>query len=463
MAAIAIIGGGLSGALTALHLIRMNFSTPLSVYIIDRNSRIGPGLAYSTSRLCHRMNVRAGALSLFADDPDHFVQWLFSHGGSGNADEFALRASFGRYIEEQIAKYSRQRGPSVLRFINDEAISCDIHADGGTVLLRSGDKLEVQHIVLAVGNFPPANLPAFEELQDDARYIPDPWAPGVTERLAKSPRLLFVGTGLTMVDVVLGLRENGCTAKMTALSTHGHLPFVHTSPQKYPDIYNEVSREATVDYMMRAVRRHIGYASLIGISPLAVIDSLRPHIQELWLLLPTDERRRFMRHVRHYWDSVRHRMAPECGEEIGQLVQSGELAIEAGRIVGAIPHDDTVSVVYRKRGSGDTARIEVDGIVNCTGPAQDYSRISHPLIRHLMQRGLLCADPLRIGVNALPNGRVIDRNGVLSDVLYTIGPPLRGVLWETTAVREIREQAAALASTLLNSVETESVEPEVVE
>ena len=37
-----------------------------------------------------------------------------------------------------------------------------------------------------------------------------------------------------------------------------------------------------------------------------------------------------------------------------------------------------------------------------------------------------------------------------SGLLYTLGPPpLKGQLWETTAVPEIREQAAALAEEII--------------
>jgi uncharacterized NAD(P)/FAD-binding protein YdhS len=40
-------------------------------------------------------------------------------------------------------------------------------------------------------------------------------------------------------------------------------------------------------------------------------------------------------------------------------------------------------------------------------------------------------------------------SGRPSDTLFTLGPPLRGQLYETTAVPEIRDQAAALARRLI--------------
>ncbi len=457
MAAIAIIGGGLSGTLTALHLIRMNSATPLAIYLVDKHDRVGPGLAYSTRRSCHRLNVRAGALSIFAEDPGHFVRWLAERGGSGDPGEYALRETFGYYIEDQMREHSAQHGPAVLRVINDEATGCRVHSDGATVVLQSGAELDVQHVVLAVGNFPPARFAPFSTLQSDSRYIADPWAPGAMERMAACSRLLFIGTGLTMVDVALGLDELGFSGQMTALSRHGLLPAVHTSPHEYPAFLDEMREEATILHMMRTVRRHVREAAGRGIAVQVVIDSLRPHIQKLWMTLPGEERRRFLRHVRHYWDNIRHRMAPRCGSDIGQLKQAERLQIIAGTVSHVVPHDDTFSVEYRRRGEQQRQSMEVEGIINCTGPAQDYSRIAHPLIADLMQRGVLCCDPLHLGINAMPDGRLIDSSGRASDILYTLGPPLRGVLWETTAVGEIRGQAAALASSLLAASSKELV------
>lgn len=39
-----------------------------------------------------------------------------------------------------------------------------------------------------------------------------------------------------------------------------------------------------------------------------------------------------------------------------------------------------------------------------------------------------------------------------SGLLYTLGPPLKGQLWETTAVPAIREQAAALAEEIITKI-----------
>src|SRR5260370_38561788 len=71
---IAIIGGGVSGTLTAFHLVRQG--TPARVILIDQRPDFGLGLAYSTPSLRHLLNVPAGKTSALPDQPNHFLHWL---------------------------------------------------------------------------------------------------------------------------------------------------------------------------------------------------------------------------------------------------------------------------------------------------------------------------------------------------------------------------------------------------
>lgn len=63
-----IIGGGFSGTILATRLLR---NALLSVAVLDRESIPGRGLAYSTPHRFHLLNVPAGKMSAFPDQPDH--------------------------------------------------------------------------------------------------------------------------------------------------------------------------------------------------------------------------------------------------------------------------------------------------------------------------------------------------------------------------------------------------------
>jgi len=57
-----------------------------------------------------------------------------------------------------------------------------------------------------------------------------------------------------------------------------------------------------------------------------------------------------------------------------------------------------------------------------------------------------------LGLDVDADGRLLDRRGEPSRSLYAIGPIRKGSLWETTAVPEIRVQAAELAALLARNL-----------
>src|SRR5246127_2217578 len=102
---IAIIGGGVSGALTAFHLVRQG--TPARVILIDQRPDFGVGLAYSTPSFRHLLNVPAGKISALPDQPDHFLDWLrMNYDPAATEKTFAPRAVFGRYIQSLLMSTS---------------------------------------------------------------------------------------------------------------------------------------------------------------------------------------------------------------------------------------------------------------------------------------------------------------------------------------------------------------------
>jgi uncharacterized NAD(P)/FAD-binding protein YdhS len=182
------------------------------------------------------------------------------------------------------------------------------------------------------------------------------------------------------------------------------------------------------------------------------IDGLRPHSHDILKRLSLKERRRFVRHLRPYWDVHRHRVAPEVSAAIEDMRSRGQLVVTAGRVVSSRQGRSGVSqVTIAQRGGGEVVLV-ADRVVNCTGPEADARRFPIPLLRQLVADGLVRHDPLFLGVDAANDGKVIGKDGAEHDRLYAIGPLLKGVLWESIAIPEIRHQAAALAQKLLATV-----------
>jgi len=185
----------------------------------------------------------------------------------------------------------------------------------------------------------------------------------------------------------------------------------------------------------------------------SVFDSLRPLVGQIWQSLPEQERRRFLRHVRPYWDVHRHRAAPEIAKFIEDQIAGGQIQLHAGRITNYQELEGSVGVKYLGRKSRKEAYLSVDRVINCTGPETDCRRLDDPLIASLLARGLARPDPLFLGLDASLDGALINLEGHVSQSIYTVGPARKGSLWESTAVPEIRQQVYKLVKHLKNKQE----------
>jgi len=188
----------------------------------------------------------------------------------------------------------------------------------------------------------------------------------------------------------------------------------------------------------------------MGLEPQAVIDSLRPDTQTLWSGLPEAEKCRFLRHVFRYWEILRSRIPPESQTVVDNLRASGQLRIVAGRVDDLTETGTALEVHYTPRRQQTHEIISAALVINCIGPEINYLRIDHPLVKNLLRRGLICPGPAHLGIAVRASGAVVSQAGDASETLYTIGSPMKGLVWEMIAVPEIRAQAQKLARRLLS-------------
>ncbi|MEH2373196.1 FAD/NAD(P)-binding protein [Nostoc sp.] len=453
--AIAIIGGGFSGSLVAANLLR-NATMPLSIKLIERNSEVGRGVAYGTPVDCHLLNVPAAKMSAYADQPNHFLNWLHKNGHEQvTPSTFVPRRVYGDYVQATL-KAAQVNAPTNVQLekIIDEAIAIETKPHNTIVYLSSGQCLYVQKAVLALGNFP-AILPAPLAVLDN-RYVKDAWSADAITDLNPEDAILLVGTGLTMVDAVVSLHQQGFQGKIHTVSRHGLMPFTHKSTAAYPEFINLETAPKTARGLLHLVRQELRQALGHAQDWRAVIDAMRPIIPELWQALPLPEQKRFLRHVKAYWEVHRHRIAEGIAEVMDAAMESGQLNHYAGRIQSCQELENGVNVSICERGTQKNILLQVKRIINCTGANCDYRKLQHPLVASIQEQRLIRPNILSMGIDTAPNGALIDADGNTSQMLYTLGTPRKGNLWETTAVPEIRVQAANLAQELLKSLNSKS-------
>ena len=458
---IAIAGGGASGTLAAINLLREAVSRrqPLRIALIDRHGRHGLGQAYATTHPAHLLNSPVGVMSAIAGDPGHLARWAAREGLP--RDGFLPRRDYGRYLAESLADAERSAWP-VARVSRITAAVVEIRrCSRGHPLrlhLAADGRIDADAVVLATGALPPVPpglvLPG---LIPDGRYVADPWEPGALDAVADGSPVAVLGTGLSMLDVAIALTGAHPGTTVHAISRHALLPREHHWPRPPAAVSPlPVSRATDGTTRLAALIREVRLSAAAYPGHWQdVVDALRPQIPGLWAQLPAADQRLFLRYVARYWEVHRHRVPPQTARRAGALISAGRLTVRRGRVTAVTGRRGGLRVRIDHGGSpagageAGSAELAVGWLVNCTGPASDISTTADPLLYQLLGSGLAAPDPLRLGLDAGQHGALRGADGRPARDIFTLGPLLRGSRYETTAIPEIRDQAAALARHLL--------------
>ena len=458
---ILIVGGGLSGTMLAVQLLRLPGQR--RIVIIESRSELGRGEAYSATELGHTLNGNAARMSVEPDDANDLTQWLTDYiaaGGWPESDEqhvpvaelFPPRGIFGLYVQQRLAEaqlIGATHG-STVEHVRGEVTDLQHEGTGVRVTLAGDTQVTARFAVLATGMFAAARTPQRDSNALNASAV-DPWDVAAMRSLDPQGRVMIIGSGLTMVDAVVSLEQAGHRGPIDVFSRHGLLPHVRRQPPAWADFLGADHSIRSTRQLVRALREQCEQAIEQGVDWQAPLDTVRVHIPRLWSQATDAQRRQFVRHVRPWWESHHHRSPPPSAKLLERLVQEGRLNIHAASLQG-VEHPQAGRVRIRVRYRGENQpRIETGtALVNSTGIQYDWRRVDRALPRQLLARGLIQPGPLALGIAADAGGAVLDSQSRISDRLFAMGPPLRGLWWESTAVTDVALQAKALAARLAN-------------
>lgn len=459
---IVVVGAGAAGTLTvtalAQRLAAAPSAPPLEVVVVDPAARPVEGAAFGTDDPRHLLNVPAAGMSYDPEQRFDFAHWCVEQGLVADETEasywFAPRREWARYLRDRLeravaaagdrlaVRHLRARVTGVARAGDGVAVeTCtEPGAAPGTLL---ADQVVVATGLPSVGeDWAPGDLSGLE------RYVADPWARGAFAPVVDGPEgdVVVVGTGLTMVDVALSVLDSHPGRRVLALSRSGALPKAH-APQYLGEVVPDVRAwGSTAAEFHAAAHAHCSVVEQLQGDWRPGVDGIRYKVAELWGRLDAAERRAFVDRVSREWGLHRHRMPPSSAVRVAEAVESGRLVLHAGSAAAVSP---TASGVRVDTTAGE--RLEGAWLVNCTGPRTDLRTVGNPVVDSLLgldgSAPLAVADELGLGV-VTREGQVVDPSGVPSPV-WTLGALRRGELWESTAVPEIRQQAADLARALL--------------
>jgi len=449
---VAIIGGGFTGTAVAFHLAANPTLGSSSIVVFEPRENLGGGLAYDTQDPAHRINVPATRMSLLPDDDEHFFRWLKDN-HDPSADSAALTADgrlfprrgvFGRYVANYL-KDDLDKGR--IRHEQHRVVGVTRHRERWRIVDEEGRVFMADIVVIATTHPPPQPPAGIERaLSGHPRYVRDATRPDALAVVRPDDRVLVVGNGLTSADVIASLRARGHRGPITALSRRGLRSRGHaTLPQEPFGDFLQPSHP-TARSLLRAVRTAIDAAERQGISWHAVLDAVRAQAGDIWRQFPVSEKRRLVRHLRAYWDVHRFRIAPQVEEALDAAVADGSLRILAGRIIDLEQQANVIACTIRYRRSSEEVRSFHDAVIVTTGPSHASILSWQPWLRELSDTGLVCLDPIGLGLACSERSQALGRDGIALDSLFIAGPLARGTFGELMGLPQVSQHAATVAA-----------------
>ena len=447
---VAIVGGGFAGSLIAARLLRETRHGALCIDLLDASGSFSRGLAYGSAARDSLLNVRAGLMSALEEEPLDFVRWAKAAGLDITPATFATRRDYGDYSRDLLrAALISSPANAGFREICASVTDLEHAAQGFRLQLSNGSRLWADMVVLALGN--PPSTPPFEIDPTLREYVLSGWSLQLEHDVMNLCSVLVVGTGLTCVDAICSLESSGFQGKYYALSRRGLRPLSHSLKPVDPAKLSLPKLPSSMRALARELRRACAVQKEQGRDWREIVDSLRPVTQELWAGFSVKEKDSFLRHLRAYWDIHRHRIAPELGARLERLEMDGRLEYISGRLTRLDRSLDAqaLSAQIVRRHSGASMQLSVDRAILCTGSGP-LRPGNQPLLESLLSQGLAQLDSFSLGF-LIEKGtlRVLDRDNRPVRNLYAIGSTMRGALWETIAVRELRSQAKMIGQAIL--------------
>ncbi|NDE47763.1 MAG: hypothetical protein EB019_02150 [Actinobacteria bacterium] len=365
-------------------------------------------------------------MSGLVEEPASLCEWA-----KVDENAFLSRQDYGRYLNFLLERELSRVGSDRFKHLENWVVGIEQLGNGYRCTLDSGEFVDSDKVVLAVGNSDSLVPEFFRELSTSSRVVRDVWREGLTTEF---DNVAIIGTGLTFYDIALSILRNRPRAVIHGISRNGLLPsphLRHRAPALPVPVDARLSAQGIRDFL-----------SSVGDRWREAQDGIRHDLQEIWAAFPEEEKKTFINQYFRWWNSLRHRSAPEIDERIKSLMQTGQVIIHKASVESI---SEGSNELLLRLSNGET--LKVNQVINGCG---NQMVATHPLIEKLVQSGLLVRGPLGYGVACDTKTLALkDAQGSTHSGIYGIGPILIGELLETTAIPEIRVEADLVARELL--------------
>lgn len=477
---VTIVGGGYSGAATAVQLVRAS-ALPLTITIIEPRPEVGGGLAHSADDPDHRLNGTPDLHLVDPADPQDFQRWCAeqriaqSDPGAVAPDGtlYVRRKDFGAFVADTVRAHAAWPNGSTIHHLQDLATDASTGRGAIDVRTAKGEVLASHLLVLATGNTPP-RLPAEfgAALSANPAVVAVPTDLERVRAINKSARVLVLGSGLTALDILSTLIRAGHEGTITVISRRGLRPRPNPTKQApAPDHVagNPIDRidapvapfilaaghPPTVRSLLRALRQRIHEVEAAGLTWYAAFDDVRDVLWQVWPGLPLAEKRRFMKRLRPWWDAHRFRAPPQNEAMVREAERQGRIKFQVARLRAVSQEvDGQIRVDLLDRDTRSQQVVHFDAVVNCTGLDAAAGMRDNPFLAALHRAGLICADGVGLGFAVDSACRAIGRDGQASDRCRVIGPPTAGTFGDPFGALFIAAQIRRAMPSMLATLGT---------
>src|SRR5690242_5698474 len=214
---VCVVGGGFTGAAAAVACLS-HVKAPFRLFMIEGTTSLGRGVAYGSHHPLNLLNVRARDLSIRAGQPADFLNWAFRQLDQGEnqaglhealAHTFLPRQLFGEYVRQRLFEAIERRSDVAFTVVTATALG--VSSDNGRyrIELDRAESVAADVVILAT---------AYGLQQPYSTSALAPFEIVPAERSATASSMVLIGSGLTMVDVLLGARRDGFQGKAIVIS-----------------------------------------------------------------------------------------------------------------------------------------------------------------------------------------------------------------------------------------------------
>lgn len=444
----AIIGGGYSGAIATIALLK-RLPPGHSITIYDPGNEIGRGIAYARGPDHRLLNVAAHTVALIPDEKGDFCTWAVNRFRDADryreADGayFFPRPWFGTYMQERLASAIAGNPDVVLE--HRKSIALAVEREGEHLLVRSADGAHAfDRAIFAIGNAPPSPIRMLESCEspivEQSAWEFNP------KRVPSDARIVIVGSGLTMADVVADLEACGHRGPITCISRNGRRPHpsVGVRAEFTPD--EEGPPPATARQLVRRVRAWAADTVAQGGRWISCVDHVIRHTPALWRALSPIERSRLRRHARSLWEIHRYKMPPAAHRRIEGLIAAGRFTHLKAKVLGIVRGGVQV------RETNGVRTVPADIVINASGFDATYGTSLAPLSALFEASGFEAGRIVKDGFAVDDHGRLLQTQPDVRGRLYGLGFLARANHGDMGTVNIIGSVAAGLAEDIAHSI-----------